>query len=651
MKEPQIPVNEDLRIKELQSLDVLDSETESTFDSISDAAKTIAKADIALVSLVDSNRQWFKSCVGASLGQSETPRAVSFCGHAILTRNPLIIEDATQDERFSDNPLVTAPPNIRFYAGFPLILSSGYIIGTLCVICRRSHQLDLDQINALKKLAAIVVSQLEYRKAAILSASSESFIVDRSPRTTETDRFRSVDSLISRDQLIDMLGLLNNLEPFWPFSFLRCRLRDYDRINALLGGVFCDSFIEEASRRLIAALPKGCSVARLSDSEFGIILPYLRNHDEILPVIKRLMAFVGQPYRSNNHSLPVTISIGVVPCSSKLNSISNLFSDSIIAERAASRSSGNGFKFIDIDTRSIALESYLLESELRQALANKAIDPFFQTIVALDNNSVIGFEALARWRHNDEWITPDRFLPLCAECGLTGELDLVIAEKVFAALPLIARSIPVNEIVVSINISACLLEDADMRSRLLALIDAAYLPLNWKLQVELVEDAFRDESDEFDQFLAQLAQRNIYIAIDDFGAGYSSFARLASLPIQVVKIDKKFAGLLDDSESGGTYGRVLATMLTLIKDLGMTAVAEGVETESQRAWLQARGVARGQGFLFAKPLGIAELMAGLQQSGYLSSALPSEPLRRSSGRRRRPWTRLQLPFLDRRNHK
>ncbi len=158
MNEPAIPHNEKSRLQALQSLDVLDTPAEERFDRLTRLAKRMFDVPIALVSLVDENRQWFKSCIG--LPVSETPRDISFCGHAILGNDAFIINDATKDERFSDNPLVLDEPHIRFYCGYPLKLLDGTKMGTLCIIDTRPRWLDDNDIQSLRDLAEMAESEL-----------------------------------------------------------------------------------------------------------------------------------------------------------------------------------------------------------------------------------------------------------------------------------------------------------------------------------------------------------------------------------------------------------------------------------------------------------------------------------------------------------
>ena len=161
MKQPPIPENESERLGALRALLLLDTPPEERFDRIVQFAAREFDVPIALISLVDENRQWFKSRVG--LDTCETSREVSFCGHALSMDAPLVIEDALLDERFADNPLVTGPPHIRFYAGAQLRLASGLVVGTLCLIDQAPRRLDEMDLGILGSLRALVVEELTAR--------------------------------------------------------------------------------------------------------------------------------------------------------------------------------------------------------------------------------------------------------------------------------------------------------------------------------------------------------------------------------------------------------------------------------------------------------------------------------------------------------
>ncbi len=161
MKAPK-PKNEVQRIKILWQYEVLDTVPEKVFDELTSLAAYLCEAPVALITLVDENRQWFKSKVGISL--KETSRDISMCAHAILQKTLLIVPDTTLDQRFKDNPFVVSEPKIRFYAGAPLISPSGHALGTLCVIDKVPRQLTDDQKQALRILSRHVMTQLELRR-------------------------------------------------------------------------------------------------------------------------------------------------------------------------------------------------------------------------------------------------------------------------------------------------------------------------------------------------------------------------------------------------------------------------------------------------------------------------------------------------------
>lgn len=157
-----IPKNDPQRIKVLWQYEILDTVPEEVFDDLTELAARICEAPIALITLVDENRQWFKSKVGVSI--NETSRDISFCGHAIEQSDLFIVPDATLDKRFAENPLVKSDPKIRFYAGAPLITPDGHALGTLCVIDKVPRELRPDQKQALRVLARHVMTQLELRR-------------------------------------------------------------------------------------------------------------------------------------------------------------------------------------------------------------------------------------------------------------------------------------------------------------------------------------------------------------------------------------------------------------------------------------------------------------------------------------------------------
>lgn len=198
MGAPMMSSNETARVTALQRYAILDSEPEQAFDDLTLLASYVCKTPIALISLIDEDRQWFKAKVGISA--KETSRDIAFCSTAIQQPDVFVVPDALKDERFCKNPLVVSDPNIRFYAGAPLINEDGHALGTLCVIDQTPRELAADQEAALKALSRLVLMQMEFRRNLILLKDALS---DRTRE--EHERERELKKV--QEQLLRVLNL------------------------------------------------------------------------------------------------------------------------------------------------------------------------------------------------------------------------------------------------------------------------------------------------------------------------------------------------------------------------------------------------------------------------------------------------------------
>lgn len=290
MKIPDKPSNEDDRLINLHSLSVLDTAEEERFDRVTRLAKRLFNVPIAIVSLVDQNRQWFKSCFG--LSTKETSRDISFCGHTILNDEPFIIPDATQDKRFYDNPLVKEEPFIRFYAGCPLSFSDGTKLGTLCIIDQVPRNLTDEDISSLIDLA-----QLAERELNAIQAATMDELTMISNRRGFTLLFQHTIAQCKRDNTHLALAFLD--------------LNEFKPINDNFGHAEGDKALTAFANLMKTCFRDADVFARLGGDEFAVLMVG-NSIDEAKVVINRFRQSVNQYNREAKRGYDISFSEGIV---------------------------------------------------------------------------------------------------------------------------------------------------------------------------------------------------------------------------------------------------------------------------------------------------------------------------------------------------
>lgn len=290
MQEPDFPENEAQRIKDLHSLDILDTEPEERFDRVTRIAKHLFDVPIAVVSLVDSQRQWFKSCIGIPV--RETARNISFCGHAINDEQAFIINDATKDPRFLDNPLVMGDPYIRFYAGVPLVYHNNTKLGTLCIIDTKPRELSMEQIADLVDLAKMAEQELEATIQATLD-----------PLTQISNRRGFFELSAKSIQYCRMGGFCVALAYF--------DLDDFKSINDELGHKVGDEVLQNFADLMASCFSESDVFARIGGDEFVVLMSGLT--EKVADVaIKRFRKSVERFNQEKDRGYEIAFSAGIV---------------------------------------------------------------------------------------------------------------------------------------------------------------------------------------------------------------------------------------------------------------------------------------------------------------------------------------------------
>ena len=346
LEKPRRPANETLRLKSLNRLNVLDTPAEDRFDRITRLARKTFSVPIALVSLVDEGRQWFKSCLG--LNVRETSREISFCGHTILDDKPLVVTDATNDIRFHDNPLVTDDPSIRFYAGFPVSSPDGNKMGTLCIIDRKPRELSEEDISILSDLAKMVEDEF---RVARLSQSQQQLV-----RELDNDQRKAcIDSLSlcwNRRGILEVAEKeLSRLRVMGqPFGVAIIDIDNFKGINEAHGHPVGDEVLRVIAARLRGALRPSDAVGRYGERGFLAVVPNAKQ-EELSAVAERLRKAIECRKASvlGDLKLSVTAGVGTSWGNSRSSSLDSFVSHAEQALCEAKKTGGNRVYACDFD--------------------------------------------------------------------------------------------------------------------------------------------------------------------------------------------------------------------------------------------------------------------------------------------------------------
>jgi diguanylate cyclase (GGDEF)-like protein/PAS domain S-box-containing protein len=387
---------------------------------------------------------------------------------------------------------------------------------------------------------------------------------------------------------------------------------DLDRfklINDSLGHGAGDAVLVEVARRLGAVCRGADTLARLAGDEFVMLLEAMGNAESAAGVARRILAALALPIQAGGHDIDVAASLGLALYPDDGDNMASLLSNADAAMYAAKAAGRNTFRFYDEAMNRRASQRLALETDLRRAVARCQLELFYQPQIASTDGRLAGVEALLRWRHPERGlVSPVEFIPLAEEAGIITELgEWALAEAARQIVAWRRRGIFVPRM--AVNLSPRQFHAADLADRLERILDTAGTPREW-IELEITESAAMAHPAGAVQVLQRLRERGIQVAMDDFGTGHSSLAMLRTLPLNVLKLDRSFVQHLPESE---TDAAVASAVVTLARRLGLSVVAEGVETVAQQQFLAEIGCDLLQGFLFTRPLPAAELESWLIQ--------------------------------------
>lgn len=378
-------------------------------------------------------------------------------------------------------------------------------------------------------------------------------------------------------------------------AVLMLDLDHFKTVNDLHGHAVGDALLRLVSAEVEAALPEPSLAARLGGDEFALAMLFDPEHPEMVDrVAERLVLRLATPFHAEGAQLHISGSIGIARSDRDCPGFDGLLRSADIAMYAAKGAGRNRYAWFDQSMERELQARNEVERGLRAAVPAQQVVPYFEQQVDLVTGRLAGFEVLARWEHPTRGLVPpDQFIRVAEEAGLIGDLSVEIMRQAFTA----ARDWD-PALTLSINIAPSQLKDAWLAQKIIKTLTETGFPAS-RLEVEITESSLFENLPLAQSIVGGLKNQGIRLALDDFGTGYSSLAHLRALPFDRIKVDRSFVASATDNPEAAAIVNAIAR---LGDSLNLPVTAEGIEDVETEARLRSMGCARGQGYLYGRPM-------------------------------------------------
>ena len=389
-----------------------------------------------------------------------------------------------------------------------------------------------------------------------------------------------------------------------PLGVLFLDLDDFKRINDSFGHMVGDSILVSVAERLLGCVRLNDTVARLGGDEFAVLVDDALDPNVSSVIADRIMRAMAPSFSIGDREIELSCSIGVAVTCSDETTGSALLRDADLAMYAAKGRGKNCIETFEEDMHTAVLDRVSIEGDLRRAVERREIIAFYQPILDLSTGRIKGFEALARWQHPDRGLlSPAVFINVAESNGLIIPIGKSILEDACRQTrEWQLRHPEAGPLTVSVNLSSRQIEESEIVATVAEALDVSGLDPRC-LTLEITESIVVKRAGASIERLGKIAELGVGIAVDDFGTGYSSLAYLQDLPLTVLKVDRSFVGRIDEARGSALVEAIVA----MSRSLGLSTIAEGIETAGQLQALTDFGCVYGQGFLFARPLSVHDV--------------------------------------------
>ncbi len=410
--------------------------------------------------------------------------------------------------------------------------------------------------------------------------------------------------LPNRTLLLDRLQQVLVAEDSGQFGVIVLQVDRYSFVRGTLGGDAADLLMKAFAKRLLGVAAASWTVARTGDNEFTVLAMGLPDAGAIRPVAEGIGKLATKRFKVGTDQVVSTVTMGIALSARNYPGAVEMLRDAQTALVKAQEKGSSSRQVASSEVISRHADKVRVETELHRAIANEELRLAFQPIVSLSEARIEGFEALIRWKHPTAgMLAPGAFLPVAEESGLISAIGDWVLARSCARLARWRDTIPqAKDLTISVNLSVKQLTEQDFAGRVLRTMEQNKLPLS-SIKLELTETALLERPEAAAAVLEELQSAGMTIVLDDFGTGYCSLAYLTRFPIDVLKIDRQFVSGSDAVLTSPRGKPLVRAILDLATSLGLTVVAEGIETQEQADVMRSMGCQQGQGWLFGRPVG------------------------------------------------
>ncbi|WCE06251.1 sensor domain-containing phosphodiesterase [Pseudoxanthomonas sp. JBR18] len=577
-----MPTKEAERLALIRSLNVLGLEDAPSLTRITKLVSQLFDVPTVLISIVGEHDQHFLGRHGFSVNQTE--RSVSVCAHAIEQRGVFEVCDLTVDSRFSRNRLVVEEPRLRFYAGAPLVTSHGIAIGTLCLIDYKPRRLTGVQHEQLEAFAAMVVDQI-----ALLSSVGRRDAVSGYPNRQQfsIDLRAQVDAAPESEFQLALADIFD--------------IHSAHRLGQTLGMRPVESIIRQVGSRIAAQLPHQSLLYHVGVTRYAFLL-IDQDAQATAALLEAVRDVATLPVHVDGLVLQPMCHGGLATFHAE--GAPDALRRAIVAMHEAVETRRPWVRYTASRDERLQRE-YKIAGGICSAMRNNELYLLYQPRLALPSGEMTGVEALLRWNHPElGQLSPGEFIPVLERtAAMPAVTDWVLQAAMEQCRAWGAR---LADATISVNFSASDFQDGRVPERVLAALGRSGIAAD-RLEVEVTEGLWLENLPAAAAQMEALREMGVRISIDDFGAGYSNFAYLHSLPIDTIKLDRS---LISGFERSTIRRGVVRTIISLCHQLNWRVVAEGVEQLAEAELLATCGCDEIQGYYFSVPLDADQLMRG-----------------------------------------